>query len=72
MNWRVLLDLGGMSPVDIIMALNPDFDREQAPKQLKQAQEEIRLFFDEPTLLSLSNIFPRPSGVKGVVDGPVE
>jgi hypothetical protein len=57
-NWRDLLDMGIISRVDIVMALNPDLDRDQAIAQLKQTQEELRMFADEPIYPSLSKMFP--------------
>ena len=56
-NWRALLEMEVISPVDIVMSLNPDLDRETAIAQLQRTQQEIEMFEDK-RLPSLANIFP--------------
>ena len=57
-NFRALVDLGVWSKVDVVMALNPDLDRETATRQLEATQAEITKF-DEINMPSLAGFnFP--------------
>ena len=56
-NWRTLLDLRLISPVDVIMEMNPDLSRQAAAEKLRQTQNEIAEF--EPHIMpNLKNLFP--------------
>jgi hypothetical protein len=56
--WRNLLDLGIISPVDVVMVQNADLSREQAIEQLKQTQAEIKMFEELPSLANMFETAP--------------